>query len=122
MISVENAEHYTWGDNCDGWHLVKSEQLSVIQERVPPNGQETRHYHENAEQFFFVLSGVATIEVAGEMFTLEAQQGKHVQAGQAHQLKNQGQEDLVFIVTSTPPSHGDRVVSESVKLTSTITC
>ncbi|MDY1001048.1 cupin domain-containing protein, partial [Pantoea agglomerans] len=22
MISKENAEHYFWGDNCDGWYLV----------------------------------------------------------------------------------------------------
>ncbi|MFK3862147.1 hypothetical protein [Pseudoalteromonas rhizosphaerae] len=37
-ISVDNAEHYNWGhkgDNCDGWHLVKSSALNVIQERVP---------------------------------------------------------------------------------------
>lgn len=37
-ISVDNAEHYNWGhkgDNCDGWHLVKSTALNVIQERVP---------------------------------------------------------------------------------------
>jgi hypothetical protein len=25
LVSRENAEHYRWGDDCDGWHLVKSE-------------------------------------------------------------------------------------------------
>jgi len=30
MISKETAEHYAWGQNCDGWHLVDSVELSVI--------------------------------------------------------------------------------------------
>ena len=33
--SLANAEHYVWGDGCDGWHLLKHPDLSVIQERVP---------------------------------------------------------------------------------------
>ncbi|MEI8606023.1 hypothetical protein [Pseudoalteromonas sp. B160] len=59
-ISVDNAEHYNWGDDCDdcdGWHLVKSAALSVIQERVPPGCCEQSHKHEFAEQFFLYLMG-----------------------------------------------------------------
>lgn len=109
MISKENAEHYLWGDNCDGWHLVKSPTLSVIQECVPPGCAEVRHYHERSEQFFFVLSGIASLTVDGVMHRLEPQQGFHVPARIAHQLKNEHTENLSFVVTSTPPSHGDRV-------------
>ena len=109
MISTGNAPHYKWGDNCDGWHLVKTDNLSVIQERVPSGASEVRHFHNQAEQFFFVLSGLATIEVDGVVHQLKPQQGIHVAAGVPHQLSNQQQEDLVFVVTSTPPSHGDRV-------------
>jgi hypothetical protein len=36
-ISKHNAEHYIWGDNCDGWRLVKIPDLSVIHERMPPH-------------------------------------------------------------------------------------
>ena len=36
-ISKKNSEHYAWGGVCDGWHLLKSPVLSVIQERVPPS-------------------------------------------------------------------------------------
>lgn len=28
-MSKHIAEHYIWGDNCDGWHLVKNQDLSV---------------------------------------------------------------------------------------------
>ena len=107
-ISTDSAEHYTWGNQCDGWHLVKTSALSVIQERVPSGCGETRHFHTKAEQFFFVLSGVASMEIDGETFTLVAHQGIHVPAGAKHRLINQHEGDLVFTVTSTPPSHGDR--------------
>lgn len=52
ITSAENAEHYIWGDHCDGWHLLKTERLSVIQERMPPGTAEQRHYHERAQQLF----------------------------------------------------------------------
>lgn len=110
MISKQNAEHYQWGNNCDGWHLVKSPNLSVIQEKVPPNCAEVVHYHTKSEQFFFVLSGVATLEIDGITHILAESQGMHVPARCCHQLRNEHTEDLEFIVTSTPPSHGDRVI------------
>ena len=109
IISNQSAEHYTWGNHCDGWHLVKTDSLSVIQERVPPGCSEVRHFHTKSEQFFFILSGVATMELDGEIFTIDSHQGIHIPAGAKHQLSNKHDNDLVFTVTSTPPSHGDRV-------------
>ena len=110
LISTENAERYRWGNGCDGWHLVKTPELSVIQERVPPGKAEVRHYHRTSQQFFFVLSGRATLEVEGVTHTLLPQQGLHVEAGRAHQLSNRHEADLVFILTSCPPSHSDRII------------
>jgi len=41
-ISKLTAEHYLWGNGCDGWHLVKNPQLSVIQELTPAGTAEVR--------------------------------------------------------------------------------
>ncbi|MCR1815335.1 hypothetical protein [Aliarcobacter butzleri] len=60
LVSIKNAEHYFWGEKCDGWHLAS---------------------------------------------------GIHVPAGTTHQLSNHQTDDLVFLVVSTPPSHGDRVIA-----------
>ena len=109
VVSAGTAGHYVWGDGCDGWHLVASDRLSVIQERMPPNTAEKPHYHERAEQFFLILSGVATMEIDGEMFTIHPHHGIHVKPGTPHRISNRQRSDLVFTVTSTPPSHGDRV-------------
>ncbi|SPZ37424.1 Uncharacterized conserved protein, contains double-stranded beta-helix domain [Plesiomonas shigelloides] len=109
VISTENALHYVWGSSCDGWHLAKTSELSVIQERVPSGAGEIRHLHENAEQFFYVLSGIATLEVAGHVHKIKPLHGIHIPAKTPHQLSNQGESELTFLVISTPPSHGDRV-------------
>ena len=109
VVSANNTEHYTWGDGCDGWHLVKTKALSIIKENVPSGREEVRHYHEYSEQFFFVLEGVASLEVAGVEHQIESMHGIHVESGVPHQLRNTHDSDLIFIVTSTPPSHGDRV-------------
>jgi hypothetical protein len=50
--NTDNSEHYIWGENCDGWHLLKSDSLSVIQEKMPPGTKESLHFHSKAQQFF----------------------------------------------------------------------
>jgi mannose-6-phosphate isomerase-like protein (cupin superfamily) len=108
-ISQENAAHYVWGGVCDGWHLVNRSSLSVIRERVPPGASEVRHLHGSARQFFYVLSGVATLEIAGEIHALAPGEGVEVPPGTPHRLSNNGPEPLEFLVVSQPHSHGDRV-------------
>lgn len=109
IVSVKNGKHYVWGGNCDGWHLAASDNLSVIQERVPKGSSEIRHLHNKAEQFFYILSGIATLEVGGVVHEIQPNEGFHVPAGIAHTLSNKHENDLEFLVVSTPPSHGDRV-------------
>jgi mannose-6-phosphate isomerase-like protein (cupin superfamily) len=113
-VCRENAEHYVWGDACDGWHLLKDPQLSVIHERMPAGATETRHRHHFAQQFFFILSGTATLEINEVAHALHAGQGMHVPAGTVHQFSNRSTEALEFLVVSQPPNQGDReVMSDS---------
>jgi len=109
MIARETAEHYTWGQHCDGWHLVKNEMLSVIQERMPPRTAEVKHSHQHARQFFFILSGTATFEIEERQETLGPQTGIEVPPGVPHRICNAAPIDLEFLVISQPPSHGDRI-------------
>ncbi|WP_430510428.1 cupin domain-containing protein [Gottfriedia solisilvae] len=107
-ISKINAEHYIWGENCDGWQLVKNNDISVIHERMPPNTQEVRHYHHKSRQFFFVLKGLATIEVNGEIFDLSQNEGIEVAPQIPHQMFNHSDEEIEFLVISQPNSKDDR--------------
>ena len=111
-ISSASAEHYTWGAQCDGWHLVRAPGLSVIQERMPPGTSEVRHRHAHSRQFFFVLAGELTLEVLGAVHVLTAGMGLEIAPGVAHQAVNRSSAPAEFLVISQPPSHGDRELVE----------
>lgn len=109
--SHATAPHYSWGQGCDGWHLAKADGLSVIQERMPPGTSETRHYHERARQFFYVLRGTASFELEGRVHALGPGDGIEVPPLAPHTMVNRSPGDLEFLVVSAPPSHGDRVLA-----------
>ena len=109
MKSIENAEHYTWGDNCDGWHLLKTDSLSVIREKMPPGTSEQLHFHQHAQQLFYILSGVATFEVDGKTTVIKAGESIHIPKTLEHCIANRSDKDLEFLVISEPKAHGDRI-------------
>lgn len=86
IISTTSAEHYKWGGqqgtDCDGWHLVKTPDLSIIEELMPAGTSETRHSHVRARQFFYILEGELTLEVEHHHFVLHAHEGIEVSPGQ----------------------------------------
>lgn len=110
MISKATAEHYLWGSQCDGWRLVNTPHLTVIQERMPPGTCEVRHSHQKARQFFFILTGQATIEWNGQRETIAAGHGLEIPPGQTHQIFNATDSDLEFLVISQPTTEGDRIL------------
>ena len=112
-ISTANAEHYSWGDRCDGWHLVRAHGLSVIEEHMPPGATDQKHWHTRARQFFYVLSGTLVLEVEGIEHDLPAGTGIEIKAGLAHQARNETPADVRFLVISSPPHQGDRRDAES---------
>jgi len=109
--SVATAEHYTWGDPanpCDGWYLLQTPELSVIEERMPPGTSEQRHLHKKSRQLFYVLWGELTMECDGVEHTLHAGEAIEITPGLAHQAINKSVADTRILVTSQPPSHADR--------------
>jgi mannose-6-phosphate isomerase-like protein (cupin superfamily) len=108
-VSAKTAERYRWGNQCDGWHLIRSDALSVIQERMPPGTSEVRHYHAKARQFFFVLSGQLSIAVEAEIHLLGAEDGLEIAPEAPHRVFNAAVGEARFLVVSSPPAQGDRV-------------
>ena len=108
VVSRGNAEHYRWGHECDAWHLAKNPQMTVIEELIPPGAAEVRHYHKKAQQFFYILSGEAMMNVEGEPVLIPAGSGIHIMPGVWHQIRNPSSGQLRLLVISHPPSHGDK--------------
>lgn len=115
LVSKETAEHYTWGKECEAWHLLKNPQLSVIEEVVPPGISEVRHYHNHAQQFFYMLAGEAAMEVGGKEISMRAGEGLHVEPGVPHRITNRSDKMIQFLVISQPESHGDRALASETE-------
>jgi mannose-6-phosphate isomerase-like protein (cupin superfamily) len=108
-VSIQNAAHYNWGQNSDGWHLFKQDDLSVIEEKMPPGSFEQLHFHEKAQQLFYILSGSAVFTIDQKSIALGQGESVHIPATVPHMISNEGNTDLRFLVISVPRSHGDRV-------------
>lgn len=116
VISTQNAEHYIWGDVCDGWHLLKRDDLSVIQERVPAGGAEVMHYHNTSRQFFYILDGQGAMTFDDKTIILEKGQGIEIPPLVHHQFKNSSNSDVQFLVISMPSTRADRIHVRSAEL------
>ena len=109
VMQPSDAVWYSWGDGCDGWRLLQGAGLGVILEKVPGGASEVAHHHVRAEQFFYVLRGVAALEFPHATLQFGPGQGVHVPAGIVHRLFNPTQDEVEFLVISSPPTAGDRI-------------
>ncbi|WP_370897604.1 cupin domain-containing protein [Chryseobacterium gossypii] len=109
IISKVNAEHYTWGDHCDSWVLKDTPGLSVKQEKMPSGTSEKRHYHNNAEQLFYILNGKAVFYMEEEKFFVNTGESISIMPKQKHYISNESAEDLEFLVISNPSTERDRI-------------
>ncbi len=108
-IHTGNAAHYAWGQGCDGWRLADGEDLSVIEETMPPGTGETPHHHARARQFFYVLAGEASMELGRETHVIGPGWGIEVPPETVHRIRNGGADPVRFLVISSPGTRGDRV-------------
>lgn len=111
-INRKSAKHYKWKEMCDGWHFLERDDLSVIAEKMPPKSAENMHYHNISRQFFYILSGEATMCFKDRSIVLNEGEGIEIEPREAHQMINNSNFDVEFIVVSMPKSHGDKVVVE----------
>ncbi len=108
-VSIVNAEHYLWGENSDGWHLLKHDDVSVIQERVSAGTAEVMHYHKISRQFFYILEGEGQMVFENSRLSLHKGEGLEIAPLVKHRFENNSYADVVFLVISIPKSHGDRI-------------
>jgi len=111
-INKQRSRHYKWQDVCDGWPLVETDELSVKQEKMPPKTCEVRHFHREARQFFYVLSGHLSMEIDGTLVILGANDGLEVAPKTRHQARNESAEPVEFLVVSTPTTTNDKHLVE----------
>ncbi len=112
IINKQTAEHYLWGDNCDSWVLANTVGLSVKQESMPSLTREKLHFHDNAQQFFYILKGSATFYLNDIKTIITEQKGILIEPKIKHYIANESNEQLDFLVISQPTTNNDRATIE----------
>lgn len=106
--SKNNSAHYIWGGDCDSWILNDSQNLSVKQEVMPSGTAEKLHFHEKAEQFFYILKGEAVFYINEEKFSVKAGESITILPKSKHYISNESEDNLEFLVISNPSTNDDR--------------
>lgn len=71
--------------------------------RYPQHGRVDAHRHAVSEQVYYVISGNARLLHGDDDVVLGPGQGAFIPPGLVHAVENTGDEDLVFVVVTTPP-------------------
>lgn len=101
--------HYKWGNDCDSWNLVDESTLSVKQERIPPGSAEVMHFHDQSQQFFFILRGIATIVTDSSTVTVKPGEGLYIRPRCQHKILNDSTEVVEFLLCAQPSTKTDRI-------------
>lgn len=75
---------------------------SLAEIRHPPGTASQEHYHTEAEEVYFVLEGQGGIRVDGETRSLGPGDVVVIVPGQRHKVWQEGEGDLVLLVTCVP--------------------
>ncbi len=84
----------------DAWLLHSFDQLEVIRLHMAPGDSMENHINE-WRIIFFVLRGKGTLDVEGEVFSLEQEQSIAVEAGRKRFWSNRGDQTLELLVVKS---------------------
>jgi mannose-6-phosphate isomerase-like protein (cupin superfamily) len=83
---------------------------SLAEIRHPAGTASQEHYHTEAEEAYFVLSGEGGIRVDGETRSIGPGDVVVIAPGERHTVWQEGEGDLVLLVTCVPAYSVDEVV------------
>jgi mannose-6-phosphate isomerase-like protein (cupin superfamily) len=88
-------------------HLTRHSLAEICH---PPGIASDEHYHTEAEEVYYVVSGHGQIRIDGETGDLEPGDVVVIVPGQRHKVWQAGSGDLVLLVTCVPAYSVDEVV------------
>jgi mannose-6-phosphate isomerase-like protein (cupin superfamily) len=86
---------------------------SLAEATIAVGGATQAHYHPQAEEIYYILSGRGRMEIEGEVRSVKALDAIAIPPGARHQITNTGDEPLVLLCCCAPAyEDGDTVMVE----------
>jgi mannose-6-phosphate isomerase-like protein (cupin superfamily) len=83
---------------------------SLAEIRHPPGTASQEHYHTEAEEVYYVIEGQGAVRVDGETRSIGPGDVVVIVPGQRHTVWQEGEGDLVLLVTCVPAYSVEEVV------------
>lgn len=104
--AADQPRHTSTRDTRDRRDLITDETFGLRSLRADiityhPGDTAARHYHEDADHFFFVLSGSGTLHTDG-IYEVREGDAIRVPAGEVHHFRNDGDRDFSFFELWVP--------------------
>jgi mannose-6-phosphate isomerase-like protein (cupin superfamily) len=88
---------------------------SLAEAIVPPGITTHAHYHRKAEEIYYILTGSGEVVVGEAAESVKPGDGIAIPPGAPHQIRNTGEEDLVFLCCCLPAyEHEDTILIPSL--------
>lgn len=84
--------------------------VSLAEATLAPGQATQRHFHPRADEIYYILQGQGEIEIAGRRASVGVGDAIAIPHTQAHQIRNTGAENLIFLCVCAPAyTHEDTV-------------
>lgn len=75
---------------------------SLAEVHIQPGNKSSKHFHKHSEESYFILSGVASVEINNTHHQLMPGEAVLLEPLDVHQISNQGDQELVFVAVCVP--------------------
>ncbi len=115
IIARDSVEPFVGDDGAIVRELASPHNSSLTRHslaeiRHPPGTASQEHFHTEAEEVYFVLDGQGGIRIDGETRTIGPGDVVVIVPDQRHKVWQEGEVDLVLLVTCVPAYSVDEVV------------
>jgi mannose-1-phosphate guanylyltransferase/mannose-6-phosphate isomerase len=77
---------------------------------LPVGNAFERHYHEDMQEVFIIVRGMAKITVEQETETISAGDAVVIPAGSIHTMKNSGRDNVEYVVVGISTGEGGKTI------------
>ena len=91
------------------------ERQSLAEATIIPGASTEAHFHPGTEEIYYILKGRGVLAVDGETRDVVPGDGIAIPAGSRHQIRNNGEDNLVLLCCCVPAySDEDTVMCEAL--------
>jgi mannose-6-phosphate isomerase-like protein (cupin superfamily) len=101
LTSLATAEPFTTKDGSTIRELHHTAEQSLAEASLPAGGSTTRHYHALSEEIYFILEGMAELEIDRETRTVGPGDAALIPAGSWHTIA--ATTELRLLCACSPP-------------------